>query len=138
MRLVIDTDVIVAAMRGTTGASAEVLLRVRATRGVMLATVPLFLEYEEVLQRPEHLLGAYVSAADVGKFLDVLAALIEPVETYFMWRPQLRDADDEMVLETAVNGQAGAIVTFNQRDFRPAAEMFGIEVLTPRDVLRRI
>ena len=104
----------------------------------MLATVPLFVEYEEVVHRPEHLLGAQVSPEEADKFLDVLAALIEPVETFFMWRPQLRDADDEMVLETAVNGRAQAIVTFNVRDFRQAAKAFGLELLTPRDALQRI
>jgi putative PIN family toxin of toxin-antitoxin system len=138
MRLVLDTDVVVSAMRSAIGASAEVLLRVRAGRAAMLATVPLFVEYEEVVHRPEHLLGANVSPEEADKYLDVLAALIEPVETYFMWRPQLRDADDEMVLEAAVNGGAQAIVTFNVRDFLAAAKTFGIEVLTPREALRRI
>ena len=138
MRLVLDTDVIVAAMRSATGASAELLLRIRRGRATMLATVPLFVEYEAVLSRPEHLLDAHVTRDDVGKFITVLAALIEPVEPHFLWRPQLRDADDEMVLEAAVNGHAQAIVTFNQRDFRTVVDRFGVELLLPRDALRRI
>jgi PIN domain len=53
--------------------------------------------------------------------------VVEPVETHFMWRPQLRDPADELVLEAAVNGQAGAIVTFNRRDFGTAPARFGAE-----------
>ena len=62
---------------------------------------------------------------------------MEAVEIRFLWRPQLTDADDEMVLETAVNGRAEAIVTFNRRDFEPAASRFGIAVLAPGEALHR-
>jgi predicted nucleic acid-binding protein len=65
-------------------------------------------------------------------------AMADPVETHFMWRPQLRDPGDELVLEAAVNGQAAAIVTFNQRDFGEMPATFGIEVLSPAEMLRRI
>ena len=63
---------------------------------------------------------------------------IFPVEVRFVWRPQLPDADDEMVLEAAINGQAEAIVTHNRRDFERAAERFGIEVLSPAELLEQI
>jgi predicted nucleic acid-binding protein len=68
----------------------------------------------------------------------LLANVAEPVETHFMWRPQLRDPADELVLEAAVNGRAAALVTFNRRDFGPAPALFGIDVLTPAEALRRI
>jgi predicted nucleic acid-binding protein len=74
-------------------------------------------EYEAVLLRPVHLKAARVSAADVNNLLDVLASVIVPVEVFYLWRPQLKDANDEMVLEAAVSGQTDAIVTFNARDF---------------------
>ena len=64
--------------------------------------------------------------------------MAEPVETHFMWRPQLRDPADEFVLEAAVNGQAAAIVTFNRRDFGGVPAGFGIDVLTPAETIRRI
>ena len=64
--------------------------------------------------------------------------LAEPVESYFLWRPQLRDPGDEMVLEAAVNGRADAIVTFNTRDYGKAPQQFGVAVLLPRDALVRI
>jgi predicted nucleic acid-binding protein len=67
-----------------------------------------------------------------------LAAIVEPVEPHYLWRPTLRDPDDDMVLEAAVNGRADAIVTFNARDFGGVAGEFGIELLTPAAILRRI
>jgi len=67
--------------------------------------------------------------------LDLIAARGHHAPLDFMWRPQLRDADDEMVLEAATNGGADAIVTFNQRDFLPAATTFGVRILTPGDYL---
>jgi predicted nucleic acid-binding protein len=70
--------------------------------------------------------------------LDGLAALLTPVMPYFLWRPRLRDPDDEMVLDAAVNGGADAIVTFNVNDFLPGAAQFQLEVLTPAEILRRL
>ncbi len=64
--------------------------------------------------------------------------LAEPVKTHFLWRPQLRDPNDEMVLEAAVNGRADAVVTFNVRDYGDAASRFGVEVLLPREAIARI
>lgn len=64
--------------------------------------------------------------------------MAEPVESHFIWRPQLRDPGDELVLEAAVNGHADAIVTFNRRDFDVVAQRFGIELLIPAEVLKRI
>jgi len=63
---------------------------------------------------------------------------VEPVEIWFMWRPQLRDPGDELVLEAAINGRAAVIATFNRRDFQPAASRFGIEILLPSETIRRL
>ena len=137
MRLVLDTNVLVAAIRST-GAAAEVLKLIRRRRLTMVATVALFLEYEAVLTRPEHLAAAEMTAAEAESVLDVLAAVAEAVEPHFLWRPRLRDADDDMVLEAAVNGHAEVIATFNARDFGTVADTFGIELLTPSAILRRL
>lgn len=138
MRLVLDTDVIVAAMRSPTGASAALLGAALTGRVTLLANVALVLEYEAVCGRSEHLDAAQIDAEQLGVFLDAVAALIKPVESHFVWRPQLRDPSDEMVLEAAVNGEADAIVTFNTRDFGRAPERFGVRVLLPREALRRL
>jgi predicted nucleic acid-binding protein len=93
--------------------------------------VPLLLEYEDVLSRPDQLQAAGVSLGQVGNLLDVIAQVVEPVSIHFLWRPQLRDPADDMVLEAAVNGGACGIITFNQKDFLPQALNFGIRVLRP-------
>lgn len=70
--------------------------------------------------------------------MDAVLALAEPVETHFLWRPQLRDPGDELVLEAAINGRAEAIVTFNRRDFGTAPTRFGVGILLPAEALRRV
>ena len=90
-----------------------------------------------VLKRPEHRLVHGLDLEQIDAVLADLAAMIEPVQFDFLWRPQLRDPDDEMVLETAVNGRADAIITWNVRDFAQAAPRFGIVVLSPQDALTR-
>ena len=110
----------------------------RTRRITLVANVALFLEWEAVLKRPEHLAIGGVTAADVEQALDELATHIDPVERAFAWRPQLTDPDDEMVLEAAINGRADAIATFEVQTFREAADRFGISVLTPAAAWSRI
>jgi putative PIN family toxin of toxin-antitoxin system len=133
--LVLDTDVIIAAMRSPLGASAALLMAARRGEIRMLANVALALEYEATCRRAEHGVAAGLSPAQVGVFIDAVVALAEPVETHFLWRPQLRDPGDELVLEAAVNGRANAIVTFNQKDFGEIPMKFSVEVLAPVDAL---
>lgn len=133
-----DTDVIVAAMRSPKGASAALLVAVRHKRALPLLTTALMLEYEAVCMLPEHRLASGLDTKAVGQFLDAIAFFAEPVEVHYQWRPTLSDPGDEMVLETAVNGRAQAIVTFNRRDYADVTRAFGIEVLLPGEVLRRI
>ncbi len=138
MKLVVDTNVLVTALRSPAGASAEVLRLVLRGRLAMAASIPIFLEYEAVLKRPEHLARGGIDSAQVDRFLAALAGVIEPVTIRFLWRPILRDPNDDMVLEAAVNGRVDAIVTFNRRDFLPQALRFGLEILAPADVLERL
>jgi len=138
VRLVLDTNVIVAAMRSPAGASAALLMAARRQKITILANVALALEYEATCLRAEHSVAAGLRPSQVGIFIDAVIAMTEPVESHFLWRPQLRDPADELVLEAAVNGRASAIVTFNTLDFGTAPMLFGIEVLSPVDALRRI
>jgi predicted nucleic acid-binding protein len=102
----------------------------------LLVSVPLLIEYESVLTRPEHLRASGLSPGDIAVLLDAVAAVSEPVRLAYMWRPALPDADDDMVLETAVNGRADMIVTFNIRDFVGPSAQFGLAVVTPGLALR--
>lgn len=135
MKVALDTDVIVAARRSRSGASNALLRALRAGQLEAVASVPMMLEYEAVLMRVEHREAMGLSEQQVQAFLDDLAALVTPVVPYFLWRPRLRDPDDEMVLDAAVNGAADAIVTFNTRDFLPAASLFTVQILTPAEAL---
>ena len=134
----IDTDVVVAAMRSPRGGSAELLRRIDAGEALILLTVALALEYEAVCTLAEHRLASGFSASEAGIYVDGLIGLAEPVRAFFRWRPQLRDPGDELVLEAAVNGQADAIVTFNESHLRQAHSVFGIDVIRPAEAWRRI
>ncbi|HEX8713604.1 MAG TPA: PIN domain-containing protein [Terracidiphilus sp.] len=134
----LDTDVVVAAMRSPRGASAELLRRIDDGKAVMLLTIALALEYEAICTLAEHRLASGLSASESALYVDGLISLAEPVRAFFRWRPQLRDPGDELVLEAAVNGQADAIVTFNESHLREARKSFGIEVIRPAEALRRI
>jgi predicted nucleic acid-binding protein len=116
-----------------------VLLTAALEKGYpVLASVPLVLQYESVMTRPEHLEAARISAADAGIILDAIVAVAEPIRISYLWRPVLPDPGDDLVLETAVNGRAEMIVTFNRRHFEPAASRFGVEILVPADAIRRL
>lgn len=134
----LDTDVVVAAMRSPSGASAAIVRAARRGRPVLLLSVALAVEYEAVCCEAEHRLASGLSDQEVQTFLNVVIAMAEPVKTHFLWRPQLRDAGDEMVLEASVNGRANALITFNLRDYGEVPARFGIEVLLPREAIGRI
>lgn len=136
-RIVLDTNILVAASRSRNGASFALLQALRNNQFVALASVPLMLEYEAVLKRSEHLQVGNRNIAMTDAFLDALSLFIEPVHLHYLWRPQLRDAADEMVLETALNGRANALVTTNINDFKPASH-FGLSVLLPGVFLRQL
>jgi predicted nucleic acid-binding protein len=125
-----DTDVLVAALRSPGGASRAWLQSILRTEVELLLTVPLVLQYEAVLTRPEHLAASGATAREIGGLLDALCVLCTPIEVSFLWRPMLRDPGDELVLEAAVNGRANELLTFNARDFS-GAERFGIVVERP-------
>jgi len=138
VRLVLDTDIVVAAMRSPGGASAEVLRRIHAGGATMLLSVALALEYESKCMLAEHRIPAGLNDREAGIYIDGLIAMAEPVQAHFRWRPQLRDPGDELVLEAAVNGRAYAIVTFNEKDLRQARHSFGIQVIRPGDALKLV
>ncbi len=137
-RAVLDTNVLVAAARSSLGASFALLQALRARRFVALVSVPLMLEYQAVLLRPEQWAAASRTADSVVKFLDAFCLLATPVHLHYLWRPQTRDPADEMVLETALNGGAHALVTLNERDFAVAAANFRLKLQKPGEFLRSI
>jgi putative PIN family toxin of toxin-antitoxin system len=138
MRAVLDTDVVVAGVLSPSGASRQLLIAAADQRFELLVSVPLMLEWEAVLKRPKILRAARGSPDDMDAVLDQLAEVCVPVDLHFLWRPGARDPDDDMVLETAINGRADIIVTFNVRHFAAAASYYGLTVERPANLLRRL
>ena len=138
MKLVLDTDVLVAGTRSDRGASKQLLFAALDQRFELLLSVPLVLQYEDVLTRPEHLDAARITTEDVGTLLDALVSVGAAVRLAFRWRPTLTDPGDEMVLETAVNGGADLLVTFNRRRFARAVRRFQLQLASPGEALIQI
>jgi putative PIN family toxin of toxin-antitoxin system len=132
MRVVLDTCVLVSALRSSAGASHRIVKSLPTPSFHPLISTPVFFEYEEVLRRPK--LFPYLTAQDIEDFLDFVASACEHVRINFLWRPHLPDPDDDLILELAVSGRADAIVTFNRRDF-VGSEQFGIRVISPKELI---
>lgn len=130
-RIVIDTDVVLSGVISNRGASFQLLKEIASDSFRMLLSVPLFCEYEAKLKHPEMMKQHGLSERDIDRLLNLVVDKATQVSFHFRWRPQLRDANDEMVLETAVNGGARWIVTFNVKDFQRAAPRFGVSLLRP-------
>lgn len=138
LRFVLDTDVLVAALRSRDGASWQLVDRALKREFTFLLSVPLILEYEAVLTREEHRKVHGLSVPDVDELINALASVAESVQIRFLWRPLLSDPTDDMVLETAVNGRADLLVTFNQEDFAAAAKGFAVKIVRPSEALHRL
>ena len=130
MKIVLDTSVVVAGLRSRNGASRLWLESALERRYILLLSVPLVLQYEEVLLRPSNLAAFRLTPGEVCDLIDTFCSVAEPVELNYLWRPMLRDPDDEMVLETAVLGRADRLLTFNVRDFM-GAERASVTVEQP-------
>ncbi|REJ89351.1 MAG: putative toxin-antitoxin system toxin component, PIN family [Planctomycetota bacterium] len=135
-QVVLDTNVVVAGLRSRHGASHRVLQLIGETSRFQInLSVPLVLEYEEVLTRQSRALG--LTRADIRAFLDYVCAVGCRREIFLLWRPCLSDPDDDLVLELAVESDSEFVITFNVRDFR-GLDRFGIAPVTPRDFLKII
>lgn len=135
-RIVIDTSVFVAAARSRLGASFELIRRIPDPAFLPCLSIGLYLEWQQVLTRPENRPPS-ISADDVRAYLRYIASQCHLQEIHFLWRPMLRDPDDDMVLELAFSSNCRSIITHNTADFQNSQQL-GIEALTPRDFLNRM
>lgn len=138
LRVVLDTDVMVAGFSSPTGASRALLMAVLDGEVQMLLSTALLLEYEAVLTRPSVLAMSKLPAEEVLEALDELDRLCLRVAVDYQWRPLARDPDDDLVLEVAINGGAAVIASFNVADMQAGARRFGIPVERPNILLNRI
>ena len=133
VRVILDTSVLVAASRSRNGASFRLLSMLPSSQFEIALTVALYTEWQSVLTRPEHLPPG-VSANDAMGFLRYLASIAHLQDVHFLWRPFLRDPDDDMVLECAVASGSEYIITHNVKDFKRATEL-NVSALTPAEFL---
>jgi len=134
-RIIIDTSVLIAALRSRRGASHKLLMLLGSEKFAISVSVPLVLEYEDAAKR---LIGMAIwSERSIDDILDYICAVADHQEIFYLWRPFLKDADDDMVLEVAVAAGCDCIVTYNKADFRHA-ERFGLRIVTAKEFLEEI
>jgi putative PIN family toxin of toxin-antitoxin system len=133
--IVIDTNVVIAALRSQNGASYKLLSLVGTEKFEIHDSVALILEYEDVIQRHRTAVG--LSQEDVSVFIDSMCSMAHHHKIYFVWRPSLPDVNDELLLELAISARCEYIVTHNIKDFK-GIEKFGIQAITPKDFLQII
>jgi putative PIN family toxin of toxin-antitoxin system len=137
--VVVDTSVFVASLLGSSGASRSVLQACLDRRLFPLMGAALFAEYESLLGREALFQGCLLSRSERETILDAFLSVCRWTVIYFSWRPNLRDEADNHVIELAVAGGAGAVVTKNTRDFRTAELHFpGLRIMQPEDLLREM
>lgn len=136
-QIIIDTNVLVAALRSKQGASFKLLqlLMERDERWQIHISTTLILEYEAVLKREIHRQGKDLSIID--KFIDDIVSVANRHSIFYLLRPHLKDADDDFILELAFSSSVDFIVTYNINNF-VRAKLFGIDVITPKTFLQKI
>ena len=135
LRVIMDTNVLVSALRSRGGASFRMLSLIDSGKFSLCVSVPLVLEYEAATKRQSRATG--LSSADIDAIIDYICLVAEKHKVYYLWRPLLKDPNDDMVLELAVASNAEAIVTYNKADFK-GSEHFGIKAISPRELLTQI
>jgi len=134
-RIVIDTCVLISALRSRNGASFKLLSLIDNNNFTFALSVPLVLEYEAVAKRMSRNLG--LTHADIEDVVDYLCTIGEHRKVHFLWRPNLKDPGDDFVLELAVESECNYIVTHNIKDFKDIKK-FNLKAITPQELLRKI
>jgi putative PIN family toxin of toxin-antitoxin system len=134
-QVVLDTNVLASALRSRRGASFRLLTLINSNKFEINLSVPLLLEYEEVLKRER--MGISPDDEDINNILDYLCKMANKREIFFLWRPYLKDPKDDFILELAVESQCDFIITFNQKDFEEI-DKFGLKAITPKEFLKLI
>ena len=134
-KIVVDTNVIVSALKSRNGYSFKLLSIIDDERFHISISVPLILEYEDAIKRDKSKIGFNLD--DIEAILDYICHIGRKKEIYYLWRPYLKDSKDDMILELAVESESDTIITFNKSDFE-GIDKFGINVLTPKEFFKMI
>ncbi|MBW4513377.1 MAG: putative toxin-antitoxin system toxin component, PIN family [Scytonematopsis contorta HA4267-MV1] len=134
-QLVLDTNVLLAGLRSSRGASYKLLTVLNDKRWQLNISTPLILEYEEILKREKYQLT--LSNDEIDNVIDAICAIANQCNIFYLWRPVAKDPDDDFLIDLALECQADFIITYNQKDLQPA-EKFGIKVVTPKEFLQQV
>ena len=134
-RIVIDTNIIVSALKSKNGFSYNLLSIIDDDRFKVSISVPVILEYEDAVKRNKTKIK--LNRADIDAILDYICLIAEEREIFYLWRPYLKDPKDDMFLELAVESESDYIITFNKKDF-VGIYKFNIRTLTPKEFLKKI
>ena len=135
IKIVIDTNVIVSALKSQQGFSYKLLSIIDDARLSVFISVPLILEYEDVLKRSES--QVYINNTEIGDILNFICLIGNQRKIFYLWRPFLKDPKDDMILELSVESECDYIISFNKKDFKNI-EKFNLKILTPKELLKKI
>ncbi len=131
--VVIDTNILVAALKSNKGAAYALVTKLPLQRFVFHLSVPLYTEYQDVLTRPKNMTGRN-SQEEILAFLRYICKMAHHQKIFYLWRPWLKNPKDDMVLELAVAAHCKYIITYNLKDFMNI-QVFGIQAVTPKEFL---
>lgn len=134
-KIVIDTNVIVSALRSRNGFSFKLLSIIDDERFKVFISIPVLLEYEDAIKRDKT--NIKLKKTEIDDIFNFICFIAEQRKIFYLWRPFLRDPRDDMFLELAVESECDYLITFNKKDFQ-RIETFGIKVLTPKEFLKVI
>lgn len=138
MKVILETDVLYQALRSRNGASFYILQLIRNGKINIALSIPVFNEYEDVLKRPENLKKFNLEISDVDKVLTFLAYIGQTYSTYYLFRPNLQDENDNIFIELALSSSSKYIITNNVKDFKKNAELKfeSFKILTPSEFVK--
>ncbi len=134
-KVVIDTNIIVSALRSRNGYSFKLLSIIDDERFQVFISIPVILEYEDAIKREKSIIK--LKKNEIDDVLDYISLIAEKRKIYYLWRPYLKDRKDDMFLELAVESESDYIITYNKRDFE-GIEKFGIRIIKPKEFLKEI
>ena len=135
IQVIIDTNVLYAGLYSSTGASFQILKAAEEGKIQLVISISLLFEYEDVLKRNKENLQFTDNEIDI--ILDNICSLSKFQKIYFLWRPYLKDAGDDHIIEVAIASQTQTIVTHNIKDF-VGVEKLGVRAITPKQLLEEI
>jgi len=140
MKIVLDTNIVLSALLSNRGASNLLITWLfQNKKKYNVVSNTLLTEFEDVLTRDKNIQQFNnLTKEDVLAFIDDICLISYHQSIHFLWRPFLKDSNDDMVLEVAVNANVRAIITFNPKDFKGVKEKFGIDILTPKEYLIKV